>query len=58
MGLVKSDGIYDGKEKDFMEKLVKELNANNDLLRRLNNLLDIYTAVYKELCEVVFKNKF
>lgn len=53
-GLVKSDGIYDNKEKEFMEKLAKGINAKEDMLERINNLLDIYTAVYKELCAIIF----
>jgi len=49
LGLVKSDGIYDEKEVDFMEKLSKGLDVKEGTLTKLNALLEIYTVVYKEI---------
>lgn len=49
LGIVKSDGVYDEKEKEFMKKLVNGLGAREGVLSKLNSLIDIYTTVYKEL---------
>ena len=49
LGLIKSDGVYDEKEKSFMKKLVDGINAKEEVLSKMNSLLDIYTVVFKEL---------
>lgn len=49
LGLVKADGIYEDKEKEFMEALATGMNVNEGVLSKLNSLLDIYTEVCKEL---------
>ncbi len=54
LGLIKSDGVFDDYEKDFMKKLCHNLSIEGDKIRTINHLLDIYTAVYKELCALTF----
>lgn len=49
LGLIKADGVYDEKEKDFMKMLVKKMNVKEDVLSQYNSLLEIYLAVCKEL---------
>lgn len=49
LGLVKIDGVYDDKEKDFMKNLIDGLMVKECLLNKMNSLLDIYTVVCKEL---------
>lgn len=55
LGLVKSDGIYDEKEKVFMEKILRSLGIDGETSDQLESLLDKYTAVFKELYAVVFE---
>lgn len=49
LGLVKSDGVYDEKEKKFMNDLAKGIKVQEIVLTKLNSLLDIYTAVCKSI---------
>lgn len=49
LGLVKTDGVYDEKEEEFMKKLIKRMKVKNDVLSKYNSLLEIYIAVCKEL---------
>lgn len=49
LGLIKSDGIYDEKEKCFMKELVERLKVQTDVLSKFNSLLEIYLVVCKEL---------
>lgn len=53
LGLVKSDGLYDEKEKVFVEKLVKGLQVEDEVVSKLNSLLESYTAVCKEIYATV-----
>ena len=55
LGLVKSDGIYDEKEKVFMEKILHSFGVDGETSVQLESLLDKYTAVFKELYAVVFE---
>lgn len=54
LGLIKSDGFFDADEKGFMDRLCENLNIKQDKTRTIDHLLDIYTAVYKELCALVY----
>lgn len=49
LGLIKADGIYDEKEKCFIKMFVDEMGIQEDMLGRINSLLEIYLAVCKEL---------
>ncbi len=49
LGLVKADGVYEEKEKEFMDALVTGMKVKEGVLSKLNSLLDIYTTVCKEL---------
>lgn len=53
LGLIKSDGIYDEKEKLFMKSLIKGINVNEDVLNKTQSLLEIYTVVCKELYTLI-----
>lgn len=55
LGLVKSDNVYDDMEKDFMKKLIEGIKVQDDVLRKMNNLLDIYITVYRELYATIFE---
>lgn len=49
LGLVKADGVYEDKEKEFMDALVTGMKVKEGVLSKLNSLLDIYATVCKEL---------
>jgi hypothetical protein len=49
LGLIKSDGVYDEKEKLFMKQLADGLQINESVVDKLNSLLEIYVAVCKEI---------
>lgn len=55
LGLVKSDGVYDDREKKFMLKLERGIGVKEDSLNKFNNLLDRYMVVYKELYTAVME---
>ncbi len=55
LGLVKADGLYDEKEKEFIEKLIEGLGVNRELASRLNGLFEIYNTVYKELYQAIIE---
>ena len=54
LGLVRADGIYDDKEKVFMERLVNGMNIEEGVLSKYNSLLEIYTVVCKELYAAIY----
>ncbi len=49
LGLVKSDGVYEDKEKAFMKTLVCGMKVKEGILAKMESLLEIYTVVCKEL---------
>lgn len=49
LALMKSDGIYDEKENEFMKKLALGLGFSEDVLIKYNNLLEKYLEIEKEL---------
>ncbi len=53
LGLVRADGLYDEKERTFMEKLAAGLGINVAVLGSFNSLLEIYTTVCIELRKAV-----
>ena len=53
LGLVKSDGLYEDKEKAFMETLVSGMRTKEGMLSKMESLLEIYTVVCKELYAAV-----
>ena len=53
LGLLKSDGVYDEKEKVYMEKLVQGIGVKEGILSKINSLLDIYEVVCKELYSTI-----
>lgn len=55
MGLIKSDGFYDEKERIFINSLVENLNIKEDLLSKITSLLETYTRVCNELYSTVFE---
>lgn len=55
LGLVKSDGVYDDKEREFMEKLAEGIKVKEDMLERTNSLLDIYMDICKDLYTLIME---
>lgn len=49
LGLLKSDGVYDEKEEKFMEKVIHGLDIKEEVLDKVNRLLDQYLDLYREL---------
>lgn len=49
LGLVKADGRFDEKEKDFFDRLIAGLQIEQDTVSRLESLLERYSAVCKEI---------
>ena len=49
LALIKSDGIYDEKEQEFMKKLANGLGVSDEVLVKYNNLLEKYLEIGKEL---------
>ncbi len=54
LGLVRTDGHYDEKERSFMEYLAKRLDVNVSVLDYFNSLLEIYTTVCQELTNAIY----
>lgn len=55
LGLVKADGFFDNAEQEFMQKLVGKLGMNEDIMKYLNSLLDVYTVICKELYTTIME---
>ena len=55
LALLKSDGEYDCKEKDFAGNFVHSLSLSDETLKKLNDLLDKYTLISKEIYEYIIK---
>lgn len=55
LGLVKADGFFDNAEQEFMQKLVGKLGMNEDMMKHLNSLLDVYTVTCKELYTTIME---
>ena len=55
LGLVKADGFFDNAEQEFMQKLVGKLGMNEDIMKHLNSLLDVYTVICKELYTTIME---
>jgi len=55
LGLVKSDGLYEVKERAFMKSLVFSMKVKEEMLSKLVNLLEIYKVVCKELYATVLE---
>ena len=55
LGLVKADGRFDGKEKAFFDKLIEGLQIEQDIVSRLESLLERYSAVCKEIYASVYE---
>lgn len=53
LGLMKIDGVYDNKEKEFMSNLVDGLEMEKNILSKLEKLLDSYMDLYKEINSVI-----
>lgn len=53
LGLIKEDGIYDEKEKEFMKKLADGMKIKAEVLSKYNSLLEIYITIFKELRSAV-----
>lgn len=49
LALIKSDGIYDEKEQEFMKKLANGFGFSDEVLVKYNNLLEKYLEIGKEL---------
>lgn len=53
LGLLKADGVYDEKEKKFMEEIIHGLGIKGEVFDKVNELLDQYLVLSKELYTVV-----
>lgn len=53
LGLMKIDGVYDNREKEFMNILVDGLQMKKSILSKLEKLLDSYMNLYKEIYSVI-----
>ena len=47
LALIKSDGIYDDKEREFMKKLAYRLGFSEETLVKYNNLLSLHIYCYQ-----------
>lgn len=55
LALVKSDGVYDDKERMFMKTFIKGLNVSESDLSKFEELLAKYTEIGKELYAAITK---
>lgn len=55
LALIKSDGVYDDDENDFMNKLVCGLNLDKNILEKFEKLLDKYIQVGQELYAAIIE---
>jgi tellurite resistance protein len=53
LALMKSDGVYDEKEKTFMKKLIDSLGVSESDLSQLDKLLKKYIEIGKELYSAI-----
>ena len=53
LALIKSDGIYDEKEKEFMKKLIDGLGVTEETLEKFVVLLEKYTDIGRELYSAI-----
>lgn len=49
LALIKSDGVYDEKEQEFMKKFVTGLGYTENVIDKYDALLDKYIEIGKEL---------
>lgn len=54
LGLIKSDGIYDEEEQEFMELLRKELFIEKDVADKIEELLGSYLKITTDLYKAIF----
>ena len=55
LALIKCDGVYDKKEKEFMEKIISKFGFEDIALGEYNDLLEKYMQIGKELFELISK---
>lgn len=55
LALVKSDGIYDDDERDFMKKILSGFDFSKEVLEKFNILLDKYIEIGKEIYTEIVK---
>ena len=55
LALVKSDGIYDEDERDFMRKILSGFDFSKEVLEKFNILLDKYIEIGKEIYTEIVK---
>ncbi len=55
LGLVKADGRFDEKEKAFFDRLITGLQIEQDIVSRLEGLLERYSAVCKQIYASVYE---
>jgi len=55
LALVQADGVYDEDEKNFMEKLTSNLGISDDILLKLNGLLEKYLEVGADMYSLIFE---
>ena len=55
LALIKCDGVYDKKEKEFMEKIISKFGFEDIALDEYNDLLEKYMQIGKELFELISK---
>ena len=53
LALIKSDGVYDEKEKEFMKKLTNGLGFSEEVIDKYNRLLEKYLEVVRELYDAI-----
>lgn len=55
LALIKSDGVYDDDEKEFMEKLASYLQVNEDVQLKLEELLRQYLVISADMYSFIFE---
>lgn len=53
LALIKSDGIYDDSEQDFMSLIARDIKIKNDTVDKITNLLEIYSDVISDIYQTI-----
>lgn len=53
LGIIVSDGVFDGKEKVFVTHVIEKCNMDIALIDKMVELLSKYASVYQEIVDVV-----
>lgn len=54
LGIIVSDNVFDGKEKEFVKNIIEKSKLDKGLIDKMVQLLFDYAEVYNRMVEVVF----